>query len=194
MTAFFQIHSNSIGSLKLLTTRKINHKQNQRHHPEKTRWSLYNGITVRQIVSVLQWRKCHSQTLVVGLHSEVGFFFLPRMQEVCSWFAVCRTQPVFSPPHPTTLQEWGFYFSFSRSRCLRLTGRRSTVGRRAIICSFSHTSDRSHFLQPALSLWYSSTIFGQKWTKDQDWHSLMYVFTAYLKKQPATHTTLFLTF
>jgi hypothetical protein len=88
-------------------------KENQHHHPENTRRSsLHDSITLWQNAAVAaQCRKCHSQTLVMGLHSEAYFLFL-RMHEVCSWFAVCRTQPVFRPHH-TPQKGGGFPFSFS---------------------------------------------------------------------------------
>jgi len=100
-----------------------------------------------------------------------GFFFSPP--DARSLFLVRGLQNTACfQSLPPTRQGGDFSFSFSSSRSLRLTGRRGTVGRRVIICSFSHTADRSHFLQSALSLRYSSTIFDQKWIKDQDWHSL----------------------
>ena len=102
-----------------------------------------------------------------------GFFLSPPGCKKSVLGSRSAEHSLFSVPQPlSTLQGGGFSFSFSSSLSLRLTGRRGTVRRRAIICSFSHTSDRSHFLQSALSLRYSSTIFDQKWFKDQDWHSL----------------------
>ena len=154
--------------------RKINHEENQHQHPEKTRRSLYNGITIWHTASVLHSRGNVTARRSWWVFTRRWLFFLSPGCKKSVLGSRSAEHSLFSvpPPAPPTLQGGGVSFSFSSSRSLRLTGRRGTVGRRAIICSFSHTSDRSHFLQSALSLRYSSTIFDQKWTKDQERHSL----------------------